>query len=79
MPQVLGIPYFRIHKIRTNLEKIIVQRFTDLHQQIRVYPRTAENLIKILPRAVNILGKPSDASSLTFQFLSDHFSNMNIS
>ena len=75
---VFGVPYSRIHKIRTNPEKIIVQRFTDLHQQIRVYPRAAENLVQILPGTVHILGEPCDTSPLTFQLLSDHLSDVNI-
>ena len=58
---------------RKALKEIIIQNVADFEQQICVDPFAVKNLVSVLPRATESLGKPRDASTLPCQFSLDEF------
>lgn len=70
-PKLLVLPIVGI-----NLKEIVIQNVTDSQKDIGRYPGTFEDVIYILPRIIQLSGKPHHRPFLTGEFLSDEMSDM---
>ncbi len=65
-----------VSPIRIALEEVIIQQITNFEQQVRIDPRAVEDLVGVLPRKAELLGEPSDAAPLSYQFFLDEVADV---
>ena len=62
--------------VRVIFEKVVLQQVRDSQQQFGVQTAALENMIHIIPFAIEIAGEPCDGSLLTVQFVLYQFADV---